>query len=264
MIAIFYLALQILKIYSYVVIANVVISWLVAFNVLNTQNRFVYSISPKDTRVAPFLFWDNTITNNTFPTKTFRLGKTKIILRNANDDLLKNRKFTIYKDDEKIVYSVTDDNGLKSFYLPEGTYRINIPVDGRLSVNKKFDVSGTNITIFDYRVSTIGLLFRGDDDKAILNQKFSIYRPSNDVNNDIILGKSLGTYSTGDYGKINLLLPPNSYTIKLKGNMGKEYTLDGQELFDSFYKNIDYKLSYLNISFDNKSGDSKKDVLKGN
>ena len=44
MIAIFYLTLQILKIYSYVVIANVVISWLVAFNVLNTQNRFVYSI----------------------------------------------------------------------------------------------------------------------------------------------------------------------------------------------------------------------------
>ena len=44
MIAIFYLVLQVLKIYSYVVIANVVISWLIAFNVLNTSNRFVYSI----------------------------------------------------------------------------------------------------------------------------------------------------------------------------------------------------------------------------
>ena len=44
MIAIYYLILQILKLYSYVVIANVIISWLVAFNVLNTQNRFVYSI----------------------------------------------------------------------------------------------------------------------------------------------------------------------------------------------------------------------------
>ena len=44
MIAIFYLVLQILKLYSYVVIANVIISWLVAFNILNTQNRFVYSI----------------------------------------------------------------------------------------------------------------------------------------------------------------------------------------------------------------------------
>ncbi len=44
MIAIFYLVLQILKIYTYVVIANVVISWLVAFNILNTQNRFVYSV----------------------------------------------------------------------------------------------------------------------------------------------------------------------------------------------------------------------------
>ena len=39
MIAIFYLVLQILKLYSYVVI-----SWLVAFNVLNTSNRFVYLI----------------------------------------------------------------------------------------------------------------------------------------------------------------------------------------------------------------------------
>ena len=44
MIAIFYLILQILKLYSYVVIANVIISWLVAFNILNTSNRFVYSI----------------------------------------------------------------------------------------------------------------------------------------------------------------------------------------------------------------------------
>ena len=44
MIAIFYLVLQVLKFYSYIVIANVLISWLIAFNVLNTQNRFVYSI----------------------------------------------------------------------------------------------------------------------------------------------------------------------------------------------------------------------------
>ncbi len=43
-VAIFYLVLQVLKIYTYVVIANVVISWLITFNVLNTSNRFVYSI----------------------------------------------------------------------------------------------------------------------------------------------------------------------------------------------------------------------------
>ena len=44
MIAIFYLVLQVLKLYSYVDIANVLVSWLIAFNILNTQNRFVYSI----------------------------------------------------------------------------------------------------------------------------------------------------------------------------------------------------------------------------
>ena len=56
MIAIFDLVLQILKIYSYIVIAYVVFSWLVAFKVLNTQNRFVYSILDFSYRLTePFL-----------------------------------------------------------------------------------------------------------------------------------------------------------------------------------------------------------------
>ena len=56
MIAIFYLKLQIIKLYSYVVIANVVLSWLVAFNVINTGNRFVYSVLDFTYRMTePFL-----------------------------------------------------------------------------------------------------------------------------------------------------------------------------------------------------------------
>ena len=56
MIAIYYLVLQILELYYYIVIANVIISWLVAFNVLNTQNRFVYSILELTYRLTePFL-----------------------------------------------------------------------------------------------------------------------------------------------------------------------------------------------------------------
>ena len=56
MIPIYLLALKILEIYSYIVIANVIISWLIAFNVLNTQNRFVYSILELTYRLTePFL-----------------------------------------------------------------------------------------------------------------------------------------------------------------------------------------------------------------
>ncbi len=56
MIAIFYLILQILKLYSYIVIANVIVSWLVAFNILNTQNRFVYAVLEMTYKLTdPFL-----------------------------------------------------------------------------------------------------------------------------------------------------------------------------------------------------------------
>ena len=42
--SIFYLLDSIITIYLWVIIINAILSWLVAFNILNTQNRFVFSI----------------------------------------------------------------------------------------------------------------------------------------------------------------------------------------------------------------------------
>ena len=54
--AIYLLVYEVLNIYKWIVIANVIISWLVAFNVLNNQNRFVYSILELSYRLTdPFL-----------------------------------------------------------------------------------------------------------------------------------------------------------------------------------------------------------------
>ena len=42
--SIFLLVDSIINIYIWIIIINAVLSWLVAFNVLNTQNRFVFSL----------------------------------------------------------------------------------------------------------------------------------------------------------------------------------------------------------------------------
>ena len=42
--SLFYLLIQILDLYTWIVIINVIISWLIGFNVLNTQNRFVFMV----------------------------------------------------------------------------------------------------------------------------------------------------------------------------------------------------------------------------
>ena len=42
--SIFFLLDSIITIYLWIIIINAILSWLVAFNVLNTQNRFVFSI----------------------------------------------------------------------------------------------------------------------------------------------------------------------------------------------------------------------------
>ena len=42
--SIFYLLDSLITIYLWVIIVNALLSWLVAFNILNTQNRFVFSV----------------------------------------------------------------------------------------------------------------------------------------------------------------------------------------------------------------------------
>mgnify|MGYP001460739912 FL=1 len=42
--SIFILLDSIITIYLWIIIVNAVLSWLVAFNILNTQNRFVFSV----------------------------------------------------------------------------------------------------------------------------------------------------------------------------------------------------------------------------
>ena len=42
--SIFVLLDNIIMIYLWIIIINAILSWLVAFNILNTQNRFVFSI----------------------------------------------------------------------------------------------------------------------------------------------------------------------------------------------------------------------------
>ena len=42
--SIFLLVDSVINIYIWLIIINAILSWLVAFNVLNTQNRFVFSV----------------------------------------------------------------------------------------------------------------------------------------------------------------------------------------------------------------------------
>jgi YggT family protein len=42
--SIFILLDSVITVYLWVIIVNAILSWLVAFNILNTQNRFVFSV----------------------------------------------------------------------------------------------------------------------------------------------------------------------------------------------------------------------------
>ena len=54
--SIFILLDSVITIYLWIIIINAILSWLVAFNILNTHNRFVYSVLDFTYRMTePFL-----------------------------------------------------------------------------------------------------------------------------------------------------------------------------------------------------------------
>ena len=52
MIALLNLLVSLISIYVWVLIIGVVLSWLIAFNVVNTQNRFVYMVADTINRLT--------------------------------------------------------------------------------------------------------------------------------------------------------------------------------------------------------------------
>ncbi len=60
---VFFILLTLLELYSWVIIAQVILSWLIAFQVMNTNNQFVYSVvqvlyrltEPLYRRLRPFI-----------------------------------------------------------------------------------------------------------------------------------------------------------------------------------------------------------------
>lgn len=236
-------------------------------------NRFIFKIFVNETKTDAVFFYDNVIENNSHPNKTFKLNSIKISLFDASGIPLKDKKFTLYKEDvddgecdcnkKKIISSSTGEIGCKELYLSGGKYSIEIPADGKLTYRKEFNVPSGR-TELNYYLSVLDVSFRDSFGDIISNKKFEVYGQERNANNEFILGKKIGGYDTGDFGKKSILLPPGIYAIKFSGNAKQVYYINNIELVESTPRVVDYRLGGLKISYANESGDKKYDTLKGN
>lgn len=234
-------------------------------------NRFMFKIFTKETKSAPFYFWDNVFTANTFPTKDFRLSSVKIAILKPNKEILENIKFTINTEQfdneckcvrKKIIHTSTGSQDCNKFHLPEGDYIIDAYLEKGLISSKKFRVNDKQRTNLDYVISVLGLSFRDSNNDVMTKKKFEIYKQSSDIDNNIILGKKIGSYDTGVIGRKELLLNPGVYVVKFSGDKQNFY-LYNQEIIESVYKLIDYKLSSLKIVFINEDDGKEFSKISG-
>ena len=236
------------------------------------RNRFVFKIYSPDSKKTPFYFWDIVIANNRSYIKAFRLSSAKIFFRSANGDILKDKKFTLYSrnielnecacDKEKILSLSTGSEGCEIIHLPEGRYTVEIPTTKKLSISRDFYITSEKRTTFDYSISNLTVVFRGDDDSLLVKRKFEIYKQSSDADHNIILGERIGSYDTGVEGRKNIILSPGVYVIKFLGDAKQAYYLYNQEIIESESKFVEYKLSSLKINFANKSENKKFNKIR--
>ncbi|MBT4277327.1 hypothetical protein HOD96_01080 [Candidatus Falkowbacteria bacterium] len=235
-------------------------------------DRFVFRIYTKESKNKPFYFWDYVITNNTHPTKTFRLSSVKVTLNSSGSNILENTKFSLfiqYIDTEchcaqkKIIHSSTLSKGCKELFLPEGDYILEVPIGRGLISKREFHIFPNKRTNLDYKISSLQVSIRNYNNKLLPKAKFEIYKQSYDIDNNVIFGKKIGSYDTGTTGTKNVLLPGGVYIVRFFGDGKQVYDLYDQELTTSGYRTIDYKLSSLKVNFYNKSGNKKSNTVKG-
>ncbi|MEA2065464.1 MAG: hypothetical protein U9O66_04200 [Patescibacteria group bacterium] len=236
------------------------------------RNRFAFKIYSPTSKKTPFYFWDIIISNNRSYTKAFRLSSVKVIFRGVDQDILKNKKFTIYSrnielnecacDKEKILSLSTGSEGCSIIHLPEGRYTVEIPTTKKMYISKDFYITSEKRRIFDYSISNSTIVFRDSDDELFIKKKFEIYKQSSDIDYNFILGEKVGSYDTGVKGNKNIILSPGVYAIKFSGNVKQSYYLNNQEIIESESKFIEYRLSSLKIGFINKSENKKFNKIR--
>lgn len=221
---------------------------------------FAIKIYDVNDKVGEFWYYDYHFDCNSYTEIEKNLSDLKIILRDKDGNALKDRRFEVYQQStdvqsnpifgSKVSSSLTTEStGVRYLYIAPGTYIVKIPAIDNKFDYVKYDVEINEVqeTAFDFTLSNVSVAIRDGEGTLLPDSKFNIYKQSEDVDGEFILGDYVGRYNTGVLGITDIFLPTDDYAFRFDGESGQFHYLWNQPIDEERSYIVDYKLSNVSI-----------------
>ena len=203
-------------------------------NSLNTTKVVAIEYFKNDRNYEKFILWNVQI--NSLETKdvNLMLSSVRIILKDADNNLLKSLPFEIWSavndaagnvvaKDQLYGYEKTEIIGAKTYFLIPGNYILKIKYPDLYNLealNYQFQVSQNQQTDLSYILSILKVSTRDYQGNLQKHTVFKLFYENDD--NEFV---QLGEFNTGDAGQKTLYLPRGDYKIEFKDYNGNFNTV---------------------------------------
>ncbi|MFA5188431.1 MAG: hypothetical protein WC460_03660 [Patescibacteria group bacterium] len=225
-------------------------------NTSNITKVVAFEYHKNDRNYERFVIYDIKINGLSTQDVNLVLSSVEIILRDADNNLLKDLPFQIWSattdvagnivaKDQLYGYEKTEVTGAKTYYLIPGNYilRINYPdLNNINALDNQFTVNLNQQTDLSYTLNTLIVSARDFKGDLTKNAEFKLFYENDD--NDFV---QIGQFNTGDKGTKKLFLPRGDYKIEFKDNSGDFNTIYDFSLSQGDKKEFNYNYGSLRL-----------------
>ncbi len=206
--------------------------------------KYVLKIYDQNSKVGDFWYYDNlqfSCGEDVLIEK--HIPSLKIILRDANYELIKNKAFSIYtqkhdadgspiKEKKDLVSSKlnTGEKGEYKIYLApdhfydsekRGTYVLNVSRNKTVFNEYNIAVDPFNDQLLEYIFSALVVSYKNGIGQAVSNKDVLLYEPGKSAAGEYILAKNLKTQKTDEGGVVSFEYPQGRYALAVKDDLGQ-------------------------------------------
>lgn len=240
----------------------------VKINVDNRQPMYLAKFYIKNADIGAAYYYDLDLSNAYTYNLIARLSSLRIILKDAEGKILPSQKFNLYTQKSGIdgyikgdLYAsglTTGNQGYYDAFLSEGTYLVELPLDGETTLLKgDLKVTKEQKTTVIYPISEMVVTIKDDKGINLPKQKFEVYSQETDASGQSTFGKKILTATT-ENGTKKLLLPAGTYALKFFSANNQTNFLFNQTLAESSLLIIDHSFKGLKLILKDADGNCIK------
>lgn len=173
-----------------------------------------------------FYLWEQAVKNGEVKPLEYKMGTLRVVFADPFNNLLKNQKFSVYKQAYDVrnqpIFGTsigsfnTGDTGKQDLYLPTGAYAFKINGSQSDAYFTKWKVTSTNDTLswLNYRLATLRTVIYNNAGALLANQRYSIgEQGTNAAGQPVVTKIVVSSGNTGVLGYQDLYLTPKKYVF---------------------------------------------------